>query len=111
MTADLAADEENLTSSHPARGNSEFASINGKWREMGRVQLEAAADGLENLGGAEHAAKAEIVRRDRDYAEEQERSRREFETARAQHQMDHAAALADKQLSAAIDVAKATKFA
>jgi hypothetical protein len=78
---------------------------------MGRVQLDAAADGLENLGGARHAAKAEIIRRDREYAEEQERSRREFETARDQRPMDHAAALADKQLSAAIDVAKATKFA
>jgi hypothetical protein len=63
MNSDL-ADEENFASGDPAKGNSEFASIDDKWREMERVQLEAASDGLVNLGGGKHAARAEIIRRD-----------------------------------------------
>jgi hypothetical protein len=45
-------------------------------------------------------ARVELIRRDREHAEQQERSRRDFESA-----------LADKQLSAATDVAKATNRA
>jgi hypothetical protein len=74
-------------------------------------------------------ARAEIVRRDRDYAEAQEQSRREFEMAMfnaegerdvkrkqfeealAQRQMDHAAALAKEHLGAAQSAAKAARLA
>jgi hypothetical protein len=74
-------------------------------------------------------ARAEIVRRDREYAEQQEQSRREFQKAMfdaegdreverrqfdqalADEQMDHATALADKQLTAATAVATATQRA
>jgi hypothetical protein len=83
---------------------------------MDRAQLERAAifepRGV-NLERVQQLAqaRAELLRRDREYTEEQERSRREFETARAQRQMDHAAALASRQLSAATAVANATKWA
>jgi hypothetical protein len=74
-------------------------------------------------------ARAELIRCDREYTEAQEQSRRrfevglfnaegerdtkrkEFEEALTQRQMHHAAAIAEKQLVAARDVAKATKWA
>ena len=67
----------------------EFASMGEKWRKMGRAELEAAAEGLEGLGGSKHAARAELVRRDREYSEQQERSRREFEWTLADKQLSH----------------------
>jgi hypothetical protein len=78
MNSDLAC-EENFAFGDPDKGNSEFASIDDKWRKMERVQLEAASDGLVlvDLGGGKHAAGA-----NRDYEQEQERSRRKFETDR-----------------------------
>jgi hypothetical protein len=45
-------------------------------------------------------ARYELLLRDREHAEEQEKSRRDFETA-----------LVDKQLRAATDVARATRWA
>jgi hypothetical protein len=75
------------------------------------------------------AAKAEIVWRDREYAEDQENSRREFERemsaaadarevnrqkfdeALAQRQMDHSSKLAREQLNTAQAAAKAAKWA
>jgi hypothetical protein len=67
-------------------------------------------------------AKAELVRRDREAAREQEISRRKFETdhqaARqdleerlVQRQLDHAAALAKEQLDTAQAAARAAKMA
>jgi uncharacterized membrane protein YcjF (UPF0283 family) len=62
-------------------------------------------------GSTEYQASGRVLaehrRRQREYAETQERSRREFEPL----QMDRAAAVADKQLGAAVDVAEATKWA
>jgi hypothetical protein len=75
------------------------------WRDQDRHVVEAIASGVMTRSGAVNVvqlglAKAELIRRDREHAEEQERSRRDFESA-----------LADKQLSAATDVAKATRWA
>jgi hypothetical protein len=86
-------------------GDPEFASIDPAIREMDRVQLEMIVTGspagvsLDQVKRISHA-RAELIRRDREHAEQQERSRRDFESA-----------LADKQLSAATDVAKATRSA
>jgi hypothetical protein len=120
---------------------SEFASIDDFWRRMERVKLEAAAAGLpQDRQDHRVIAKAEIVRRDRGYAEEQELSRRKFETDRdsdrqnhelrmfneagireaarqefeenlAQRQMDHAASLEREQLDTAQAAARAAKMA
>jgi hypothetical protein len=68
--------------------------------------VEATASGLARYSGALinprqiGLARAELIRRDREDAEQQERLRQDFESA-----------LADKQLSAATDVAKATRWA
>jgi hypothetical protein len=75
------------------------------WREQPREVVEAIASGVRSAGGAVNVvqvglAKAELIRRDRENAEQEERSRRDFESA-----------LADKQLSAATDVANATRLA
>jgi hypothetical protein len=74
-------------------------------RDMDRAQLEALASGIPGvMGGANPLqagqARYELLVRDREYAEQQEKSRREFETA-----------LADKQLTAAANVAWATQLA
>jgi hypothetical protein len=92
------------------------------WLKLSRTTLENYAAGRPrdepNLG----QARVELLRRDNEYAEEQERSRRKFETyhqaARqdfeeklAQRQMDHAAALAKEQLDTAQSAARAAKMA
>jgi hypothetical protein len=74
-------------------------------RDMDRAQLEADACGIPGVMGPPDPrragqAKYELLLRDREYAEQQEKSRRDFETA-----------LADKQLRAATDVATATRWA
>src|SRR5262249_33609142 len=73
-------------------------------RDMDRAQVEALASGIPGVMAPNSAqagqARYELLLRDRKHAEEQGRSRRDFESA-----------LADKQLSAATDVAKATKWA
>jgi hypothetical protein len=74
-------------------------------------------------------ARDQDLRRDREYAQQQEQSRRQFETtlfnaegerqakrqefesALAQRQMDHATALAKEHLGAAQSAARAAKFA
>jgi hypothetical protein len=110
------------------------------WRDRDRSMVEATASGATVDTRQAGLARAELIRRDREYAEAQEQTRRDFETglfnaeserqakrqefeealvrrqmehaaALAQRQMDHAAELADKQLAAAADVAKATKWA
>jgi len=75
------------------------------WREQDRHVVEAVASGVMTRGGAVSVvqlglAKAELIRRDREHTEEQEHTRRDSESA-----------LANKQLSAATDVAKATTWA
>jgi GTP cyclohydrolase III len=78
-------------------------NLRGKpWHEVETLSLAGNAP-----FDARGAAQAELTRRDREYTEAQEQSRREFERL----QMDRAAAVADKQLAAAVDVAKATKWA
>ena len=123
----------------------EFASIDPEFRQMKRAQLEAVVIGVPPGLSVEYAArvsqaKAELVRRDREFADEQERSRRKFEADRdsdrenhdlrmfdeagvreaarqefeeklAQRQMDHAATLAKEQLSTAQSAAKAARMA
>jgi hypothetical protein len=64
------------------------------------MELEVAAAGPTAGLAIMHRAKAEIVRRDQEYAAAQEQSRRDFEVA-----------LVDKQLAAAAGVRKATKSA
>jgi hypothetical protein len=75
------------------------------WREQDRDMVEATASGVTSPSGTINMrqlglARVELNRRNREYAEQQEQSRRDFESA-----------LADKQLSAATDVANATKWA
>jgi hypothetical protein len=75
------------------------------WREQDRGRVEAIASGIMYPGGRVDLrqlglARVELIRRDREDAEQQERLRRDFESA-----------LANKQLSAATDVAKATRWA
>jgi hypothetical protein len=92
------------------------------WMKLDRTTLENYAAGRPrdepNLG----RARVELLRRDNEYAEEQELSRRKFETdhqaARqnfeenlAQRQMDHALALAKEQLATAQAAARAAKWA
>ena len=98
-------------------------------RNSDRAQLETLAAGRSPTSKSVGAAKAEIVRLDREYAEDQERSRREFERemsaaadAReagrqrfdeelAQRQMDYASKLAREQLDTAQAAARAAKMA
>jgi hypothetical protein len=98
----------------------EFADILGEHRTMLRSQLEEIAarpvgNSPPNVVGF---AKAELLRRDREYAEQEEQSRREWETKHqaarqvfeeklTKRQMDHAAAIAKKQL----DTARGAKWA
>jgi hypothetical protein len=72
---------------------------------MDPAQLEALASAARGTSGVIDPrrvgdARYELQVRDREYAEQQEKSRREFEIA-----------LVDKQLKAATDVAWATKWA
>lgn len=74
-------------------------------RDRDRAGLEMLASGITSASGIANPklageARYELMQRHREYAEQQEKSRREFETA-----------LADKQLSAATNVAWATKLA
>lgn len=107
----------------PLANPDEFASIRDEYRRLDRWKLEAyALDLALDRGGRIGTAKAEIVRRDREYADEQEQSRREWETKHqaarqefeeelAKRQMDHAAALAREQLDIAQAAALAAKMA
>jgi hypothetical protein len=84
---------------------SDMNTANRPTRDMDEAELAALASGImSNAGSAaplqSGRARVELKLRDREYAEQQEKSRRDFETA-----------LADKQLRAATDVAKATKWA
>jgi hypothetical protein len=115
--------------------DAEFASIDPSFRQMKRAQLEAVVVGVPPGLSLDYVnrvaqAKAEVVRRDREFAEEQERSRRKFEADRdsdrekhdlkmfkasgereaarqqfeeklSRRQMDHASALAREQLDTA----------
>ena len=112
----------------------EFDDIGNEYRSFTRLELEkrvlidALGMGMDQ-GRGPATAKAEIVWRDREYAEDQENSRREFERemsaaadarevnrqkfdeAVAQRQMDHSSKLAREQLNTAQAAAKAAKWA
>jgi hypothetical protein len=105
---------------------SEFADIPDEYRAKTQVQLEilAGAPLRPDIGVRPSAgyAKAELLRRDRENADDQERDRREWETKHqaarqefeeklAKRQMDHAAALAKEQLDTARSAALAAKWA
>jgi hypothetical protein len=110
--------------------NKEFSTVPDEYRAMDRARLEIYAARLPiDQGHSVGAANAEIIRRDREYADQQEQSRRQFETtldnaaaqretmrqqseeALAQRQMDHTTALAKEQVGAAQSAAKAAKWA
>jgi hypothetical protein len=102
----------------------EFADIPNEYRIRPRANLEEIASAppgayMPNILGY---AKAELLRRGREYAEEQENSQREWETTHqaarqkfeeelAQRQMDHASRLAREQLDTAQAAATAAKWA
>jgi hypothetical protein len=78
----------------------------------------ASGQGNDQVG----EARAELLRRDQEYAEAQELSRREYEDDRAatrrefeerlmQRQMEHASRLAEEQLNTARAAARAAKWA
>jgi hypothetical protein len=108
----------------------EFASIDETWRQMDRVLLETYAARLPiDSGRSVGLARAEVIRRDREYTQQQERgrdnfelkmfdkvdmreaARHEFEEKLAQRQMDHASELAKEQLDTAQAAARAAKMA
>ena len=90
---------------------SELVDIPDEYRTMDIVRLETLALGLPpDTTSQRPAARLELLRRDREYAEQQERERREWETKHqaarqefeeklADRQMDHAAALARDSLT------------
>jgi hypothetical protein len=109
----------------------EFDDIGNEFRSFTRLDLEKRVliDALRmDQGRGPPTAKAEIVWRDREYAEEQENSRRGFERemsaaadarevnrqkfdeALAQRQMDHSSKLAREPLNTARAAAKAAKW-
>lgn len=71
-----------------------------EWAKMPQETVENYAARLPRDAPNVGRARAELLKRDRYHAEQQEKSRREFENT-----------LADKQLKAAADVAWATKWA
>ena len=102
-------------------------------RDMDRAEVETIASGRTSASsrldvGELGAARAELVRRDQEYAEQQEQSRRQFEIelfnsqgARevqrkqfeqelTKQQMDHASKLAREQLDTARSAAKAARW-
>jgi hypothetical protein len=104
------------------------------WRDMDRAEVEAIASGRTTTSGQLNvrdlgSARAELVRRDEEYAEQQEKirqqfeqeiertrteremSRQDFEEKLVQRQIDHAATLAREQLNTAQAAAKAAKWA
>lgn len=58
-------------------------STDDPWRRMDRRALETAAARLPRDENRVGPARAELVQRDDEYAEERERSRREYEDERA----------------------------
>jgi len=103
----------------------EFADILDEFRAMTQAQLELEAritgrspDQARRIA----YARGELLRRDREYAEQQERDRREWETKHqtarqefeeklAERQMDHAAALAREQFDTARGAQRAATMA
>jgi hypothetical protein len=99
----------------------EFADIPDEFRAMTQAQLELVARSsgrMPDQARRTSYARVELLRRDREYAEQEEQSRREWETRHqaarqefdenlAKRQMDHAAAIAKEQL----DTARGAKWA
>jgi hypothetical protein len=96
------------------------------WREVPRAELETIASATTNAAAFVDQkdlgeARAELVRRDREYAEAQEQSRRKYEDERAatrrefeeqlmRRQMEHASNLAEEQLNTARSAARAARW-
>ena len=87
------------------------------WREMDRADVEAIASGRATGGRLDvrelGAARAELVRRDQEYAEQQEQARQEFErgiensrTERETNRQQFDAALARENREAANEAAR-----
>ena len=103
----------------------EFADIPDEFLAMTQAQLELVArvTGQQPDQARRIAyARVELLRRDREYAEQEEQSRREFETnlqatrqrfeeELAQRQMGHATALAKEQRDTAQSAARAARMA
>ncbi len=88
-----------------------------KWRDMDRAEVEAIASGRTTGGRLDvrelGAARAELVRRDQEYAEQQEKIRQEFEreiersrAEREKSRQEFDAALARENREAARETAK-----
>jgi len=69
----------------------EFASISAQVRQMDRAQLERTAAIVSADVSQTGQASAELVRSDREYAQEQERSRRKFAIDRDSDRANHEA--------------------
>ena len=103
----------------------EFADIPDEFRAMTQAQLELVATSSGRMPDQARRiayARVEPLRRDREYAEQGEQSRREFETnlqathrqfeeELPQRQMDNAASLAKEQLDTAEAAARAARMA
>jgi hypothetical protein len=87
------------------------------WRDMNRAEVEAIASGRATGGRLDvrelGAARAELVRRDQEYAEQQEQARQEFEremegsrAERDKTRQEFDAALAGENREAARETAK-----
>src|SRR5215472_7343522 len=88
------------------------------WRDMARAEVEAIASGSTSTSGrldirAIGDARAELVRRDQEYADQQERIRQEFErelertrTERETNRQQFDASLAHENRQAAEEAAK-----
>src|SRR5262249_104066 len=81
------------------------------WTKFDRARLEDWAAGGMADDRNRGPAKAELLRRDHDYAEEQERSRRKYEDELAQRQMNHAPKLGKEELESGRGAAKAANWA
>src|SRR4051812_37236960 len=82
------------------------------WMIADREQVEQYASGQHsNDSFVVGLARAELVRRDQEWAELQEADRRAWEVEREEARRKFDSELAEKQLRAAIDVANATKWA
>jgi hypothetical protein len=126
--ADLCASDQGQVAPPPRvelMSPDEFSDIPDEFRAMTQAQLELVARVTGQTPDQARRiayARVELLRRDREYAEQEEQSRREFETnlqatrqqfeeELAQRQMDHAAALAKEQLDTAQAAARAAKMA
>ena len=80
------------------------------WREMDRSEVEAIASGRATGGRLDvrelGAARAELVRRDQEFAEQQEKIRQEFDAALARENRETARQVAQMLSEAAKEVSE-----